>query len=66
MRALEGAVLMGNASVVARWLHAEMFAKGGVAGGHILGCRSIQIAEGGREAHAGPWLALARPLRPPG
>jgi len=50
--ALDRAVLMGDAAVVARRLHAVMGAQRVVAKGQILACRLVQVPEGGREAVA--------------
>ena len=52
VRALDGAVLVGDAGIVAARLHAVMGAQRIVAPGQVLAGVAIQIAEGGREAVA--------------
>ena len=52
MRALDGAVLMGNAAVVAARDHAVMAAQVLIAAGQVLGGIPVQVAESRRQAVA--------------
>src|SRR3546814_15259619 len=50
VRALDAAVLVGDAGIVAGRRHAVMDAQGVVAAGQVLLCVPVQVAEGGRQA----------------
>jgi hypothetical protein len=63
MRALDRAVLVGDAGIVAGRCHPVMGAQGVIASGQILLRVPIEIAEGGRQA-VGPMLPRSPAERP--
>src|SRR3546814_8938739 len=65
VRALDAAVLVGDAGIVAGRRHAVMDAQGVVAAGQVLLCVPVQVAEGGRQA-VGAMLARRGAQRPEG